>query len=95
MARPTTPATSVVVNVGAAARAADALADLREHVGEHEHQQQRLHDRADEEQQPVLAQHVQVAVEQGDEGTRVGDRRRSQLGQAAGRGRRRGRRWWW
>ena len=36
----------------AAGPAADALADLREHVGEDEHQQQRLHHGADDEQRP-------------------------------------------
>ena len=47
-----------------AARAADRLADLREHVREHEDQQQRLHDRAAEEHPVLLAQHGDVAQQQ-------------------------------
>ena len=50
--------------VGRAARAADRLADLREHVREHEDQQQRLHHRAAEEHPELLAQHGEVAQEQ-------------------------------
>ena len=51
----------------AASPAADALADLREHVGEHEHQQQRLQQRAGDELLQVLAQHGEVAQQQGAE----------------------------
>ena len=80
MARPTTPATRVRgERATLPAAAADALADLREDVGEHEHQQQRLHDRAHDEQQRVLAQHVQVALQQGDERARGRRPRRAQL----------------
>ena len=48
----------------APACAADALPDLREHVGEHEDEQQRLHDRADDERGHALAQDREVAQQQ-------------------------------
>ena len=48
----------------AAGRAGRAVADLREHVGEHEHQQERLDQRARDERLEVLAQHDDVAAQQ-------------------------------
>ena len=49
------------------ARAADALTDLREHVGEHEDEQERLEDRARDELLERLAQDDEVAQEQRTE----------------------------
>ncbi len=71
--------------------ASNALADLREDVGEHEHQQQRLHRGADDEQRKALQQHVQIPLEQGGERLAIGDAGRAQLDQTAPRrgGRRR------
>ena len=67
---PTTPGTSTVANADSAslaAAAADALADRREHVEEDEHEQERLHQRADRELGEVLSQHDQVAQDQREQ----------------------------
>ena len=91
IASPTTPATSAVENSAAPrARAADALADLREDVREHEDEQQRLEQGAGQELLDVLAQHDEVAEQQRAER----DPRRRARGERAGtsvarRGRRR------
>ena len=69
--RPTTPATRIVANSdspGRASAGADARADGGEDVEEDEAQEQRLDDRARDELAQALAQHHQVAQQQGGEG---------------------------
>ena len=61
--------------------AADALADLREDVEEDEAQQERLHQGPDDELDEVLAQHHQVAEDQGPQGDPAG--RRTSSGSAS------------
>ena len=51
---------------GARVAAAEALPDLREDVGEDEHEEQRLHDRAHHELAELAAEHAHVPREHGD-----------------------------
>ena len=56
---------------------ADALADLREHVEEDEAEEERLDQHPDDELDEVLAQHHQVAEDEGPEGDAAGVERRT------------------
>ena len=70
------PGTRIVAKMTADRAAAEALADLGQHVGEDEHEQERLHDHADEEHPDLAAEHAEVAGEQrpADAGLDVTDR---------------------
>ena len=59
-----------------AAATPDALADGREHVQEHEDQQERLDQRPGDELPLVLPQHDEVALEEADAGRTAGRLRR-------------------